>query len=282
MTTKCETMGNMGIDDNNTINKEVIEDIQIQNRKFLKGMIRLYIGPMFSGKTSALIDAYQRHTIGQKKCLLINHASDNRYSDVNVVTHDGRQIASHVKCENLYVVDDIAPQYQVICIDEIQFFEDAPIFCDKWANQGIIVEASGLCGTYTRSEFPVISKLIPLAEEVYKKSAVCRETGKDAQFTYRTSNDVGTVVIGGLDKYKPVDRKTFFENNVSQIYKNYELDIFNDFIHIVSKKYNIQLTEEQKHELSNIFEHNDDKHKCFRNIFMKYMNDKNISYPDKL
>lgn len=272
----------MDIDDNNTINKGVVEDIHIQNKKFLKGMIRLYIGPMFSGKTSALIDAYQRHTIGQRKCLLISHASDNRYSDINVVTHNGRQIESHVKCENLYVVDNIAPHYHVICIDEIQFFEDAPIFCDKWANQGIVVEASGLCGTYTRSEFPVISKLIPLAEEVYKKSAVCRETGKDAQFTYRTSNDVGTVVIGGLDKYKPVDRKTFFEDNISQIYKNYEVNIFNEFIGIVSKKYDIPLTDDHKRELSNIFIHNNDKHKCFRDILIKYMNNKNIPYSEKL
>jgi thymidine kinase len=266
------------IDNNNIINKEIENNEPMQPKKFLKGMIRLYIGPMFSGKTSSLLEAYTRHTIGQKKCLLVKHTNDNRYSDVNVVVHDGRCLSSSAICDSLYVIDNIATKYQVICIDEIQFFEDAPIFCDKWANQGIIVEASGLCGTFTRSEFPVISKLIPLAEEVYKKSAICRETGKDAQFTYRTSNEVETVVIGGIDKYKPVDRKTFFENNLTQIYKNYEVKIFSEFVDIISKKYDILMSDNYKNELLKVFESNNDQHKCFKEILIKFLDEKHVNY----
>lgn len=192
--------------------------------KPLKGVIRLYIGPMFSGKTSSLLEAYTRHSIGQRKCLLIKHSFDDRYNATDVATHDGRKLTSTIVCNCLYEADYLVNKYQVVCIDEVQFFEDAPIFCDKWANQGLVVEASGLCGTYTRDEFPVISRLIPLAEEVYKKMAVCRESGKDASYTFRTSNETGTVVIGGADKYKPVDRQTYFCD--TQRLKSYEIASF--------------------------------------------------------
>jgi thymidine kinase len=233
---------------------------------------------MFSGKTSSLLEAYTRHTIGQKKCILVKHSNDTRYSDVNVVVHDGRKCTSSIVCDSLCAVDNIAPKYQVICIDEIQFFDDAPIFCDKWANQGIIVEASGLCGTYARAEFPVISKLIPLAEEVYKKSAVCRETGKEAQFTYRTSDEVETVVIGGIDKYKPVDRKTFFDSCVSPMYKNYECKIFSEFVEHYLQKNNITISENMKSQLLNEFKQNDSEDKCFVDIVKQFV-DRNNTIP---
>ena len=58
--------------------------------KVLRGIIRLYIGPMFSGKTSTLIESYTRHSIGNRKCLLVKHNFDDRYSDVNVVAHNGQ------------------------------------------------------------------------------------------------------------------------------------------------------------------------------------------------
>lgn len=216
------------------------------------GYIRLYIGPMFSGKTSALIEAYTRHSIGQRKCLLIKYALDTRYDPTSVVTHDGRKIASCIVCQNLYEADKLVNDYQVVCIDEVQFYDDAPIFCDKWANEGLIVEASGLCGTYARSEFPVISKLIPLSEEVYKKSAVCRETGKDAQFTFRTSDDIGTIVIGGADKYKPVDRETYFSDK--NLVKKIHMDAFTNFVNIYCVKNGCSFDESTKSRMMSDFE----------------------------
>lgn len=234
------------------------------NKPFL-GLIRLYIGSMFSGKTSALLEAYTRHSIGKRKCLLVKHNSDTRYDEKNVVSHNGRNISSSVSCDYLYEIDNIVNNYQVVCIDEIQFFEDAPIFCDKWANQGIIVEASGLSGTYTRSDFPVISQLIPLAEEVYKKSAVCRETGRDAQFTFRTSSDTETIVIGGDDKYKPVDRQTFFTENADTL-KNYEMTSFKKFVELYCSRNNIVIDDEMKSNLWKYFNDNYSSFSCYLDI----------------
>jgi len=206
---------------------------------------------MFSGKTSALIEAYTRHSIGHRKCLLVKHSSDIRYSEENITCHDGRCVVSSAMCRSLYEIDKTVDNYNVVCIDEVQFFDDAPIFCDKWANQGIVVEASGLCGTYTRSEFPVISRLIPLAEEVYKKAAICRETGKNAQFTYRTSDEKETIVIGGEDKYKPVDRQTFFGDR--SIYVDFNSKLFENFVDYYVKTNNINISDETKKKILESF-----------------------------
>jgi thymidine kinase len=240
------------------------------HNKYLRGMIKLYLGPMFSGKTSSLLEAYTRHSIGSRNCLLVKHIFDDRYSDRNIVTHSGINKVSSIVCKYLYEIDHLVNDYQVVCVDEIQFFEDAPIFCDKWANQGIIVEASGLVGTYTRSEFPVISKLIPLAEEVYKKSAVCRETGKDANFTLRTSSDNEIIVIGGDDKYKPVDRQTFFTSNVN--IKEYEKNEFIKFVKIYCENKKILLTENNMNNLLIYFENNYKSFANYVNILEQFLN----------
>jgi thymidine kinase len=249
-----------------------------QSKEF-NGMIRLYIGPMFSCKTSTLIEAYTRHSIGRRKCLLIKHSIDSRYDQRKIVTHDGRKILSTIVCDSLCDADCYVDDYNVVCIDEIQFFEDAPIFCDKWANQGLIVEAVGLSGTYLRTEFPVISQLIPLSEEVYKKSAVCRETSKDASFTFRTSNDTDDVVVGGDEKYKPVDRITYFGETTSEIFKVHELNSFNKFAELYYKKHFMKITDENHPIKMNYFQQLKSTNKCYLDILKKHLDecDKNIN-----
>jgi thymidine kinase len=171
---------------------------------------------MFSGKTSELIRRYNRYKIGGKKCLMIKYKNDDRYDSEMVVTHDNIKVNAIV-CEYLYEADNQIHKYDVICIDEVQFYKDANIFCDKWANDGKIVEACGLNGTFNRTPFPMISLLLPLAEDIVFFKAICRETGEDAVYSklnmdLDSSNENNTEIIGGSEKYDSVDRKTFFEN----------------------------------------------------------------------
>ena len=74
--------------------------------------------------------------------------------------------------------------------------------------------------------------MIPLAEEINKKSAICVQNGKDAHYTFRLSDDNSTVVIGGLDKYTPMDRITFFENYHEDKILNYNKKNFRKFAEI--------------------------------------------------
>ena len=54
------------------------------------GKIIGYLGPMFSGKTSRLLDSYERQIIAKKRALLFKPKMDNRYSESSVTTHTGK------------------------------------------------------------------------------------------------------------------------------------------------------------------------------------------------
>jgi thymidine kinase len=184
------------------------------NNLEFNGSINLILGNMFSGKTSELIRRYRRHKISGKSCIIIKYKFDTRYDDSMIVSHDNIKVDA-VACINLIEVDEIIKKYDVICIDEVQFYKDAHIFCDKWANQGKIIEASGLSGTFNRTPFEVISKLVAKAETCIMLNAILAGTNNNAPFTKLIvdNKDGGTELIGGADKYTPVDRKTFFDNN---------------------------------------------------------------------
>ncbi len=173
-----------------------------------KGSFNLILGCMFSSKTSELMKRYRRHVIGGKKCIAIKYKYDTRYDADMVINHDGIKIDA-IACEHLIEVDDMVVGYDVVCVDEIQFYKDAHVFCEKWANEGKIVEACGLSGTFNRTPFPVISRLVPLAEDIVVLKAVYAGTGESASFTKLlvskgVQNDIE--LIGGADKYRPVTR----------------------------------------------------------------------------
>ena len=177
------------------------------------GKLNLILGPMFSEKTTELDSRRRKYTIGGKKCLMVKYRGDNRYSTEEIVTHDGIKIQATV-CEMLYEIDDQVGAYDVICIDEIQFYKDGDIFCEKWANEGKIVEACGLNGTFKRTPFHIISKIVPLAEDITYKTAICKETGNDAPFSFLTTfqKETKEKVIGGSDLYKAFDRETYLKH----------------------------------------------------------------------
>lgn len=174
------------------------------------GFIVLIIGPMFSGKTTALKEYFDRFTIAGKKCLMVKYSADTRYDADKVITHAGIECdGTTIKSSLLKDIEKNIKEYDVICIDEIQFYKDAPAYCDKWANEGKIIICAGLTGTYQRKTFPIISELIPLSEQIIHKHAICAETGCDASFSFRTSESKNVVEIGGSNLYKAVDRDTY-------------------------------------------------------------------------
>ena len=68
---------------------------------------------------------------------------------------------------------DKAKTYQVVAIDEGQFFEDIVEFAEEMADLGIIVLVAALDGTFQRKPFNNIVNLLPIAEKVTKLTAVC-------------------------------------------------------------------------------------------------------------
>jgi len=201
-----------------------------------KGEINLIIGPMYSGKSSELIRRFNRHKIGGKKCIMIKQISDTRYDATKVTTHD-KIMEDAYPCKYLYEIDELIRSFDVICIDEIQFFEDAFIFCDKWANENKIIEACGLSGTYRLKPFDVITKLIPLAKiPILHLSAVCKYCGEDASCSRKFVGDDVVIDIGGEDKYEAVCMSCYFKMLPHHQLFDYKLEKFKIFLDIYEPK----------------------------------------------
>ena len=54
-----------------------------------EGKIELIIGPMFSGKSTRLIEQMRKYVYKAKKTIMVKYYADQRYSEKSeVVTHD--------------------------------------------------------------------------------------------------------------------------------------------------------------------------------------------------
>lgn len=175
------------------------------NGLLIHGKIEMIIGPMFSGKSTELLRRCKRYTLSGKKVLLINHTCDTRYGENIVGTHDGAA-SSALALSDFTNLVEITKGYDVIAIDEAQFFEIIPCVL---AEMGKIVIVAGLSSTYERQPFTNVCNLICNAESVTKLTAVCSICGRDASFTKRLTLETELHIIGSKDKYTPRCRTCF-------------------------------------------------------------------------
>ena len=89
------------------------------------GYLELILGPMFSGKTTRLINLQKQYGICDISCCVINHMLDKRYDDHLLCTHD-KQSTDCFNINNLQEIFSlqIVDKYSVFLINEGQFFED--------------------------------------------------------------------------------------------------------------------------------------------------------------
>ena len=173
------------------------------------GKINIIIGPMYSGKSTTLLTRYNRYKIAKKRCILVKYKNDDRYDKSMVMTHDNKGFEA-ISCFKLEEINNKIKDFDVICIDEIQFYEDACVYCDLWANQNKIIEVCGLNGDYKRKPFEQISLLIPLVNDITFLKAVDEENGEDAIYTKRIVDNEERELIGGKESYIACSRKNYF------------------------------------------------------------------------
>ena len=72
--------------------------------------------------------------IAQYKVLIVKYAKDTRYDDTGIATHD-KQTLPAVSATRLETLTDTADDYDVVGIDEGQFFSDVVEWTEEMANQ---------------------------------------------------------------------------------------------------------------------------------------------------
>ena len=172
-----------------------------------EGRIELILGPMFSGKSTRLIELIRKYVYKAKKTIMIKFFADKRYSEKSeVVTHDLIKYDS-IDCKNLRDSYDIIKNYDVIGIDEGQFFPDLVEVCEELALQKKIIIIAALNGDFRMEPFPVISRIISKADKIKLLKAYCFHCHKDAKYSLRIVQSNETVLIGAGEAYKPACRE---------------------------------------------------------------------------
>ncbi|KHN34475.1 Thymidine kinase [Glycine soja] len=185
------------------------------------GEVHVIVGPMFAGKTTALLCRIESELNAAKNVVLLKSSKDTRYAIDSVVTHDGIKFPCRALPDLLSFRekhgDDAYQKLDVIGIDEAQFFEDLYEFCCKAADEdGETVIVAGLDGDYLRRSFGSVLHIIPLADSVTKLTARCELCGKRAFFTLRKTEQRETELIGGADLYMPVCRLHYLNSQVAE------------------------------------------------------------------
>ena len=173
------------------------------------GCIEVVCGSMFSGKTEELIRRLRRAQFANQKIAIFKPAIDNRYSDVEVVSHDFHKISSKPisdAAEMLKIESDI----EVVGVDEAQFFGPNLVdVCQELANKGVRVIIAGLDTDYLGKPFGPIPALLAVAEDVQKVHAICVRCGALANHSHRLSKSKELVVLGEKDVYEPLCRDCY-------------------------------------------------------------------------
>ena len=109
----------------------------ISNKTMDKGYLKIIVGPMFSGKTTNLINTYNK--VIKENTIVINHISDDRYTESNeLVSHDGDKIPCYnfTNLREIYDIEHDITKWKYVLINESQFFDDlikmVTIFVDKY------------------------------------------------------------------------------------------------------------------------------------------------------
>ncbi|AFJ20489.1 thymidine kinase [Cyprinid herpesvirus 2] len=170
--------------------------------------LELVLGPMFSGKSTECCRLLSRMTFTGGRCAAIKYSADNRYTDEDVVaTHSGAKYPALVATHLESLMPVLLRDYDVIGIDEGQFFEDLVDCVHTLLDAEKYVIVGALDGDFLQQPFWNVLQLIPVANKVTKLTAVCMMcTNRDAPFTVRITDSTEIVQIGGAESYRAVCR----------------------------------------------------------------------------
>ncbi|HEU4328503.1 MAG TPA: thymidine kinase [Roseiflexaceae bacterium] len=183
------------------------------------GRIEVICGCMFSGKTEELIRRLHHVQIARQRLQAFTPRRDTRYAAGNLVSHNGVRVEAQIVDSLRIVPELIAPDTQVVAIDELHFLDDSPetvcAICQSLADRGLRVLVAGLDQDFRGLPFPAMAQLMSVAEQVDKLYAICVRCGAYATRSQRlidgrpAPTDAPTIVVGGLDLYEARCRSCF-------------------------------------------------------------------------
>jgi thymidine kinase len=143
--------------------------------------INVYLGPMFSGKTTHLMSLFNYYG-----GIILDHTKD----ETRINKKDTFKSHNNIEMECYKVnklksfMTEVGTNERNIFINEAQFFDDLYEFVLEYENDKNIY-IFGLDGDFNRKPFGQILNVIPLADYVKKFKGMCKICSNDSLFSKR-------------------------------------------------------------------------------------------------
>ncbi len=172
------------------------------------GHLTVICGPMYAGKTTELLKrVLVDRNLYSKAVLVIKPAFDDRFSATKIVSHDNLAVESKAITEWDQVAL-LAADADVVCIDEVQFFQE-PHFKGDIIEEvrlllatGTDVVVSGLDLDWQGEPFAMTARLMAMADQVQKLHANCTTCGQPARKTHKKAPNSAQIELGAADLYE--------------------------------------------------------------------------------
>jgi thymidine kinase len=195
----------------------------------MSGYLELFIGPMFSGKTSMLIKLYQNFVSNNNSVKAINFVDDNRYTRDDFISSHDKEIIPCIKCKILnsiypIIQDEDKNNSYAVKLEETDFhsvdvflINEGQFYCDivEWIKIAVgpkynkKIYVCGLDGDFKTNVFGDWLNIIPLCDRITKLNSICYNCKeRNAIFSHRLSNEKELIVIGS-NNYIPLCRKCY-------------------------------------------------------------------------
>ena len=171
---------------------------------FTHGWVHVIAGCMFCGKTDEMLRLLRRFSIAGREVVLVKPRLDTRTDEVTVVSRSGAEHRA-VTVDHSAEIEAAVGAADIVAIEEGQFFDDAlPEVVEALAASGKQVIVTGLDRDFRGIPFGTMPRLLALADQVTKLTAICMVCGEPATRTQRLIDgepapaDSPLIVIGGL------------------------------------------------------------------------------------
>lgn len=157
-----------------------------------RGIIKVFSGGMFAGKTDAMINEADRAKYAKETYMFFKPVTDNRYGEnviksrSRVTTIEATVLPVNGTQEDIDHVLEITKDVDLVGFDEVQFFGDWIVeLATILRYRGKKVIMNGLDMTFEGKGFPTTSALMGISDYSLKLHAVCMCCGEEASFSQK-------------------------------------------------------------------------------------------------
>ena len=171
---------------------------------YTSGWIHVITGCMFCGKTDEMLRLLRRFSIAGRSVVLVKPRIDTRTDDSTVESRSGARFEAR-SVDAASEIEPLAQGADVVAVEDAQFLDDElPDVATRLAEAGKQVLVVGLDLDFRGVPFGAMPRLMALADQVTKLTAICHVCGEPATRTQRllrgepAATDSPLIVIGGM------------------------------------------------------------------------------------